>query len=198
VARSFRTQQPAALAARRMARDEEGKPELPRIIIRRPKRGDRNPFTTRSLTNMLRSEVPLEYLHGLTRIELRARPGEVGEPFAYYIRDEKAIVIHSLPLQWSWDYLPPRSLVKSMTRFYADFELTEDSVRVTWPSMEVLSLWMFVHVLAHELGHHYRTQYRIRRGSWKHRRHEELVADLHSARFLDRFTKKMKERAAKG
>jgi hypothetical protein len=47
---------------------------------------------------------------------------------------------------------------------------------------------------AHELGHHYRNQYRIRRGSERHRHHEELVAELHSERFYDALRRKLRRR----
>jgi hypothetical protein len=60
-------------------------------------------------------------------------------------------------------------------------------MRVSWPAPEVQSLWFFVEVLAHELGHHYQRQYRIRRGSDRARRHEEFVAGLHSEKFYQAF-----------
>jgi hypothetical protein len=61
---------------------------------------------------------------------------------------------------------------------------------------EVLGVWYFVDVFAHELGHHYRNQYRARRNSTRGRKHEEFVADLHSARFYDAVVKRLKKGTA--
>jgi hypothetical protein len=179
MARSFRTQQPVAAAKRREV-------QVPRIVTRRPRRGDRHPISARALRGILQREVPIEYLNGLERIELRPRTSAVvGDPFGCYLRDERVIILYSLPLQWTWDLDVSMSLLKSMYRFFAEIEECDAGLTITWPAPEVLSMWFFIEVLAHELGHHYRNQYRIRRGSNRHRRHEEFVADLHSARFND-------------
>jgi hypothetical protein len=187
VARSFRTQQPEAAANRRLRRDADGAIELPRVVWRRPRSGDRHPLSAAVIRKIMERDVPVAYLNGLARIELRPRPANVGAPFGCYLPDERMIILYSLPLEWTWVGWPSRSTVKSMLRFYADITDTETGVHVSWPVAEVQSLWFFVEVLAHELGHHYQRQYRIRRGSDRARRHEEYVAALHSDRFHESF-----------
>ena len=138
------------------------------------------------LRRVLRNEIPAEYLHGLSRIELRARTaGSIGMPFGCYLRDEKAILLYSLPDAWVWDSRPAESLIAGMQRYYAFVREDASGVHVAWPAPEVLSFWFFIEVVVHELGHHYQHQYRARRGGAKSRRHDELVAELHSARFGD-------------
>jgi len=194
MARSYRTQQPEAAAKRRLTPAEDGTIRLPRIVSRRPTRGDRHPISAGALRNILGREVPIEYLNGLARIELRPRPSDVGEPFGCYLRDERAIILYSLPLQWTWYTPAPDALLRSMRRFYAAVDEDTYATTISWPAPEVLGLWFFVEVLAHELGHHYRNQYRIRRGNARHRRHEEFVAEMHSARFHDALRRKLRAR----
>lgn len=193
MAKSFRTQQPEAAAKRRLARTDDGAIVLPRIVTRKPRPGDVHPISAPALRGVLRRETPVEYLNGLARIELRPRASnEVGAPFAFYLRDEKAIILYSLPMCWTWRERCSDSVLDGITRFYANVDEQESAMTVTWPAAEVLAMWFYVEVFAHELGHHYRNQYRIRRGSGRHRRHEEYVADLHSARFYDAFLAKLR------
>lgn len=193
MSRSFRTQQPEAAARRRVPRDEAGQVVLPRIVTRRPRRGDLHPIPARALRNILRTEVPLEYLNGLERIELRPRlTAEVGDPFGMYERAEKMIVLYSLPMQWTWTTPVSRGMLREMRRFHARIDLDLDGIHVSWPAPEALLMWFFIEVLAHELGHHYRHQYRIRRGGNRARRHEEYVAEIHSDRFFDRMIDRMR------
>ena len=192
---SFRTQKPAAAARRRLRRDEEGLVVLPRIVSRRPRRGDHHPLSAQTLRRVLRREVPVEYLNGLKRIELRPRVSDVvGEPFACYLKGEKVIILYSLPRSWSWSSQVSADLIDKMRRFFAVITECPAGVQVEWPAAEVLSMWYFVEVFAHELGHHYRTQYRIRRGSSRRRRHEEFVAELHSGRFYNALLARIRTR----
>lgn len=194
MAKSYRTQQPAAAAKRRIALDAEGEPVLPRIIERKPMPGDCHPITASSLRRVLKREVPLAYLHGLDRIELRPRSSnEVGAPFALYRRPEKSIILYSLPLEWFWKSFPSVKLLAGMQRFFAEVEVSQAGVRVTWPARELLSLWYYIEVLAHELGHHYRWQNRGRRGNPGLSAHEEFVAEVHSHRFYLTFRKRLRE-----
>ena len=193
MARSYRTDTPRVIAGRRLARDEDGDIALPPILVRRPVKGDVHPFTSTKLQCLLRTEVPIEYVHGLRRIEMRPRLGEVGEPFAVYLPSEKTILLYSLPLEWTWrgDDLP-ELFIWTMERMYADVRYRGDRVHIRWPDRHHLALWFFVEILAHEMGHHHRNQYRIRRSAaWDHR-HEELVVRLHSERFYDAFLKRDK------
>jgi hypothetical protein len=179
-------------AKRRLDVGPDGSVALPRIVVRRPRRGDIHPISAASLRGVLKREVPIEYLNGLTRIELRPRQGIVGDPFACYLPDEKAIILYSLPMEWTWDYVPPTDLIAKMFRFFALIEQTDDGLNIRWPAREVFGLWFFVAVVAHELAHHYRRQYRIRRGSLRDRRYEEFVAELHSERFFAALRKRYK------
>ena len=198
MSRSYRTQQPRAAAVRKLEVADDGKPVLPRIVTRRPSRGDVHPLTARALRNILRSKVPPEYLYGIARIELRPRPTEgIGKPFASYLPGEKVIHLYSLPMTWMYERRPPATFLDGMTRFFAFVTERGSETWVVWPAREVLAVWYFIEVFAHELGHHYRNQYRIRRGSARGRRHEEFVADLHSARFYDAFVKRLKPRRAR-
>jgi hypothetical protein len=195
MARSFRDQKPAVAAQRRLERDDAGEIVLPRIVVRRPRRGDVHPLPARALRYLMRREIPAEYLLGLTRIELRPRPTEVvGQPYGYYTPDEKAIILYSLPMAWAWRSKPKDSTLASMRRFFAFIDESGPGAFVMWPGVEVLSVWFFIDVLAHELAHHHRTQYRIRRGGAMRRRQEEALADLHSARFYDALVKTLHAR----
>ena len=196
MSRSYRTDKPRVVAARKLERAADGTAVLPRIVVRRPAHDDVHPLPARALRNILRHEVPAEYLYGIERIELRARPGEwIGRPFAYYLPDEKAIILYSLPLSWMYEKRPEEAFLARMQRFFAFVSVRGSETWVVWPNREVLAVWYFIEVFAHELGHHFRTQYRIRRGSQRGRRHEEFVADLHSARFYDALVKRLKSTA---
>jgi hypothetical protein len=199
MARSYRTEQPAAAARRRVKLDEEGAPVLPRIIERKPLPGDIHPVSAAMLRRVLKREVPLAYVHGLSRIELRPRSSlVVGKPFALYRRAEKSIIHYSLPLQWSWKFFPSVKLAAEMQRFFAELDVSPQGVQVTWPAREVLSLWYYIEVLAHELGHHYRWQNRGRRGGGSFTAHEEFVAEIHSHRFYQVFLKQVREAGKPG
>ena len=66
--RSYRTDHPRRVAERRVRRDPKGDPLPPRIIERRPRRGDVHPLPKFVLSRMI-PDVPLEYLYGLRQIE---------------------------------------------------------------------------------------------------------------------------------
>jgi hypothetical protein len=140
--------------------------------------------------------VPPEYLHGLRRIELRARAARAGDPFAVYWPDEKAIILYSLPSEWVWPGGLARSLVAMrMRRFFASLSPTTQGLRVSWPSQACLALWFYAEVLGHELGHHFRHQYRFRRRTAR-RAEEEAIAMMHGNRFYQRLRRKIRARRA--
>lgn len=92
MSRSFRSQKESVIAERAIERDGEGRPLLPRIVERAPAPGDIHPVSKRVLRRLL-SGLPVEYLHGLSRIELRARELPlIGQPFGSYWVGERAIV----------------------------------------------------------------------------------------------------------
>jgi hypothetical protein len=198
MSKSYRTQKPSAAAARRMRIEEDGAVALPRIIERLPRRGDVHALPADVLRGALRVDVPIEYLHGLRRIELRARTGEVGEPFGCYLPDEKVIILYSIPTSWTWHHTSAApSIVRRMKRFYAQVKRSESEVSVSWPASQVLGIWFFLEVLGHELGHHFRNQYRGRRSAPRLRIHEELVAELHANRFETALKRRVREKRRK-
>jgi hypothetical protein len=197
MARSYRTDKPSAAAVRR-ANHEGSRPTLvPRIVERKPRQGDEHPLSAHALRNALR-DVPVEYLYGLNRIELRARSGRAGDPFAVYWPDEKIIILYSLPPHWIWPGGILGSRVASRMRsFFASLTTTPEGLEVAWPSRACVALWFYAEVLGHELGHHYRHQYRYRRRGAR-RGEEEIIAMIHSNRFYRRLLRRIREsRAAK-
>ena len=102
---SFRTQKESVLAARRIKRNAEGKPIFPRVVAKAPTVGDIHPFTKPQLQRLF-DRIPIEYLYGLRRIELKPRlNNEVGNPFGLYLPSEKTIRLFSLPTEWRLKHL---------------------------------------------------------------------------------------------
>jgi hypothetical protein len=135
--------------------------------------------------------LPIEYIYGLKAIELRARPGEIGQPYGQYRVREKTIILYSLPMAWE---LPPIDSdggefsideIKMERMFFADIRERDGTRFVHWPAIELLAMWFCTTVLAHELGHHHRNQYRF-----QHRPavglEEEIMADIHAFRIWRR------------
>lgn len=171
-------------AARRIARLADGSVVLPHVLSRAPARGDVHPLGKSVLSHLL-GKLPVEYLYGLSRVELRARQGdEVGSPFAIYWKDERAIILYSLPMVWRFRSIS-RDFARSLLKFYADIQFEEESVVVSWRDESVMALWFYCDVFTHELGHHFVRQYRGKNSGIRSRRHEELVAELHARRFTD-------------
>jgi hypothetical protein len=196
MARSFRTQQPAAHAARRKRLGEAP----PRIIVRKPRVGDVHPIAPIRLRNLLLA-APQHYVQGLRYVELRPRANaHIGQPFAAYRPGEKGIILYSLPLAYSLplitlspDQTIEPSTVAGMRMAGASVAITANRVRVRWPSRLRLGFWFWWFVLNHELGHHYRVQYRGRR-PMASRPSEEAVADLHVDRLFRAFLQRGRAR----
>ena len=166
-------------------------PRLPRIIERKPYPGDSDPISKTFLRNTLR-HLPIEYLYGLKRIELLPRTSaEIGRPYASYVVSEKAIRIYSLPMIWSWEDMFTDMLGQwdMRNRFGAEISRQGKGVTVKWPNRQCRELWFFVNVFMHELGHHYRNQYpsMTKRAA---RKHEEIIANLHSQRYFRKVFRK--------
>ena len=61
-----------------------------------------------------------------------------------------------------------------------------------------MSLWFFLEVLAHELGHHHVEHYRAKNsrvGGWNH---EEFIADLHALRIRRAEFRRFRQRQGGG
>lgn len=184
MSRSYRTQKESVIAERRGARHRDGRILLPRVVECAPTPGDSHPLTKRTLARLL-PKIPVEYLYGLSHIELRARhrPG-VGEPFGRYRIRTRDILFFSLPPVWYGQSLDPYFRA-SYEKFDAIIEEEGENFRISWRSPAALSLWYYCEIFTHELGHHFVEQYRAKNGRIGSARHEELVADLHARRFTD-------------
>ena len=135
-------------------------------------------------------EIPIEYLYGLRRIELRGRLNkEIGRPFGLYSPGEKVITLFSLPLTWQLTN-PGSWLRHSLPKFHAQITHEEDKIHVKWPEESIMSLWFYCEVFTHELGHHFRARYWRKNGGYGSRSHEEFVAELHARRFTNALFKR--------
>ncbi len=184
---SYRTQKPTVLASRRVARDRDNRIVYPRVIARRPAPGDVHPLDKRGLRFILR-RVPIEYIYGLDRVELRPRRNnKIGDPFGCYLRDEKAIWLYSLPPVWRMKEIP-LELRRSVEAFDATVVKVNGAIEVRWLESDdaFMDVW-FLMVFLHELGHHFVEQYKNQRGRIGGRRHEEIVANLHSSRLVQHY-----------
>jgi hypothetical protein len=194
MSRSYRTRQPRVDANIRLRRGESP----PRIRVREPRRGDVHPIDPGHLLNLLQA-APLEYVLGLRTVELRARPtATVGKPFAEYRPGDKAIILYSLPLTWTWrGLLHEPTCTDSMRRHRGSVAVDGTDVCVRWPSRSRLGFWFWRYVVHHELGHHYRYHYRVRR-SLTTRAREEAVADVHASRLFRAYVRRARARKKDG
>ena len=185
MSRSYRTQKRSVIAKRRLATYR--KIPLPRIVERRPRHGDSHPIAKSTIRKSFQY-LPLEYLYGLNRIEMRPRSDTgIGNPFGCYVIKEKAIWLYSLPMTWvwnekqvSWGYL------SNLCGWGARTSFQNDQVTIDWLNNATREQWFFFDVLMHELGHHYRFQYKTRNkiASCKL---EEFMANLHASRLFHKF-----------
>lgn len=198
MAHSRNTKKENVWADERIGRTENEQIRLPRIIVRRPAHGDIHPLSKKFISGALRT-IPVEYLYGLTHIELRARQEKrIGKPFGKYRPREKTIILYSLPMNWVIDELAI-SHRENMETLGAEVMRKEDGWHVHWPSKASIGLWYFEEVLTHELGHHFAEQYKKKRGRIRGHRFRELNAELHSFRLtrelFKRVLKRRQERA---
>ena len=173
MSRSTRTPRPAA-------------PTFPRVVARKPRRGDVHPLSPTAIRAFLRA-LPVEQLHGLVRIELRARVDDVGDPFALYRREERDILVYSLPPdEWWMSSLDP-GCARELRRAGADIVRHKHGVSIHFADG---GLDEFMRdVLAHELGHHLRNQTVARYPRVGRTADEEAVADLHARRTRARLSR---------
>ena len=192
MSRSRNTEKESVWAALRIARDEDGEPYLPRIIARQPRRGDIHPLPKSVLRGALRT-IPVEYIYGLSRIELRALQGRIGDPFGVYSRDERAIILYSLPRLWVVDLMSEGGQ-EDLEAFGARVSQHGRQWHVYWPSEAGWVVWFFKEVVTHELGHHFSHQYEKKRGRIRGVKFREMNASLHSCRLTREMFNRLKKR----
>lgn len=178
MARSYRTQPKWKIAARNIGRNSSGEPILPRVVVRRPHIGDGHPLSKGKLVQLLRGQ-PLELVYGLRLIEMRARQGVVGHPFAAYSPRSKTIRLYSLPLQITFTALSQRER-NCLDISGASIENVPTGFLVSWPDWASMGFWFYHYVFLHELGHHHRMQYPYKTGRPRRRSEEEFLADRES------------------
>ena len=184
MSRSYRTQKREVIAKRNILERSKGKPNLPRLVERKPRSGDSHPITKKYLRGALLN-LPIEYLYGLRKIELLPRSAEVGSPYALYRPGEKSIQLYSQPMTWSTNNIDFSYAKRLRDHWDAEVDTQEDTTTISWPSRERRELWFFMEVLMHQLGHHYQNQYRTR-DKLTHYKTENMVAHLHWIRFYRR------------
>jgi hypothetical protein len=169
-------------AREQIQRDRVGRAILARIVERNARPGDVHPLPKKQLRALL-SYQPIAYLNGLRRIELRPRISEnVGEPFGYYLRAERLIVLYSTPAA-PWKV--PADLLgfrQNVSYFGAAVSEMGSDCIVEWRSRADLAKFMYCSVFLHELGHHHDFQYRHKRPLPRGRKFKEESAELHMRR----------------
>jgi hypothetical protein len=158
---------------------------FPRIVERKPRRGDVHPLSPSAIRAFLRA-LPVEQLHGLRRVELRARVDDVGAPFALYRREERDIILYSLPPDEWWMSSLDRQCARDLRRVGASIVRHRHGVSIHFGHFGHLGdggMDVFLRdVLAHEIGHHVRNQTVARYPRVARTADEEAVADLHARR----------------
>jgi hypothetical protein len=192
MSRSRNTEKESIWAAMQISHDEDGEPSLPRIVARQPRRGDIHPLPKSVLAGALRT-IPIEYVYGLSRVELRARPGRIGDPFGAYRPREKVIILYSLPRLWVVDRMS-ESGQRDLEAFGARVSQRGRQWHISWPSEAGLAVWFFKEVVTHELGHHFAEQYKNKRGRIRGITCREMNADLHSFRLTREMFNRLKRR----
>lgn len=196
MSRSRNTEKESVWAAMRIGRSQDGEAHLPRIIARQPRSGDVHPLPKSILTGALKT-VPVEYIYGLSCVELRARKGKIGDPFGAYRPREKVIILYSLPRLWVVDRMSEGGQ-KDLEAFGARVSQQGRQWHIYWPSEAGLAVWFFKEVVTHELGHHFAEQYKNKRGRIRGVKFREMNADLHSLRLTrEMFNRLRRRRQAK-
>ena len=72
-------------------------------------------------------------------------------------------------------------------RFFGDIDVEDQGITVTWNEPVLFSMWFYCRVLVHELGHHFAEQYAHKNGVIQNRKGHELIAELTSQRFTEKF-----------
>jgi hypothetical protein len=176
MSRSYRTDPKWRIAERNAPRDENGRIVLPRIVEKAPRPGDIHPLSGQLLTRLL-GRLPPELYYGLRLVEMRARQGKCGDPYAYYFPRSKTIWLYSLPPVLEFDQLSERS-----REIFEEFPKTVveprgSCWRISWETNGARAYWFFCRIFCHELGHHHHMQYPAKTGHPKRMLEEELLAE---------------------
>ena len=165
----------------------------PEIAEGPPAPGDVHPLDKEDIARILRM-LPFIHIAGLKRVELRARRGDrIGEPFGCYWREEKAIILYSLPRTWRLEFIGA-DFLRSLAMCDAEVKDLQDAVIVNWPEPESMSLWFYSYVLSHELIHHYLEQYREDDSAPSPEDHVQLAAALHSTSYMEILSRHLAEK----
>ena len=194
MSRSRNTEKEKVWAKAKIGRTVDGQICLPRIIERRPKRGDIHPVPKRVLSKVLR-KIPVEYIYGLASIELRPRQGSSvnDNPLGVYLPNDKTIILYSLPMEWIVDEMSD-GFIESVKFYEAEVLRKENKWHINWPSEARIGVWFFNTVVTHELGHHFSVQYKKKRGAIGGVKYRELNAEMHSFRLTREAFRRMLKR----
>jgi len=179
---SFRTQPTRITAQRRIKKDAYGDIEFPRIVSRKPRLGDIHPIDKKLMKSVLQ-RIPVEFIYGLKKIELRSRQDKkIGEPYGFYRYSDRMVVLYSVPFDsWVLDGFTPLWR-KAFRAWGAKLEKQGEAFFCTWDPDKLRHF--FCAVLCHELGHHYTFQYDPKNKLIPHLTTNENLADLHGSRIL--------------
>ena len=148
--------------------------------------GDVHPLTRQHISTFLRY-LPVDYVYGLRRVELRGRTSEeIGDPYGYYLNGEKTIVLFSVPPDlWQFPHTPGGSYWRFEVHD-AEVEVVNDQVHVRWKRPVDLAYFFYREVFLHELGHHYHNQYRSRNKHPRYYAAKEASATRHAIQLAKR------------
>ena len=178
-------------------RDKGRRRVLPTILRRKPRAGDVHPLKPQMLQHCLWC-VPPAYIYGLKAIELSPRQGDVGAPYGVYRPSEKRIRLYSCPprcWRFSSAVWPRHTGLLSRGAHIITSHEDKASVLVEWHDHDDLEMF-YIHVLFHELGHHYVEQYRSSRGRPETRKRNEIVADLHDVKISTHLKRRIAKQRA--
>ena len=182
MSKSYRTQPTHITAKRRIKKDADGSIEYPRIVSRKSRLGDIHPIDKKLMISVLQ-KIPVEFIYGLKKIELRSRQDKkIGEPYGFYRYSERMIVLYSVPSDsWVLDGFTPQWR-KAFRAWGAKLEKQGETFFCMWNPSKLRHF--FCAVLCHELGHHYTFQYHSKNKLILHQTTNENLADLHGSRIL--------------
>jgi len=182
MSQSHHTRPTIQIARSRFKRDQDGELIPPKIIERKPYPGDIHPISKVHISTFIR-HLPIAYSYGLKSIELLPRKNPIGEPYGFYMNDEKRIILYSLPWPtWTFKSLPPH-LEDWYDSHAAEIYRNDTNVEVRWKRHIDIAYFMFAEVFTHELGHHHQNRFK-RKYKYPYNRNAcEESADRH-AKFL--------------